>query len=91
MGERRERCYKLMACPRCQGETSISCPRPLSSGAVHRIHQCKRPGCGFRFSTRETVVGLADDSQNAICAKTLLELLESCGIAIDWSTLRFPQ
>jgi len=74
------RSYKLLPCPFCGADTTVSYARSTRDG-VFRRRRCA--DCGRTFSTEERIVGL-ERSGNAISAQTLLEALAFAGVAIAY-------
>lgn len=51
-----------MLCPKCGQRSRCYDSRPVENGlSVTRLRECK--GCGYRFRTRETIIGGQVDAE----------------------------
>jgi hypothetical protein len=75
----------VILCPRCDAESTIRYVNRRVDGSLFRARSCSK--CELKFSTEETING-TKSLQNAVCAISLIEVLESVGVCIDTTGIR---
>jgi hypothetical protein len=78
---------KIIACPRCGESSRVLYVRERQDGSVYRRRSCE--ACKLQFGSEERVIGGRNITFPAINVTTLVEALESAGIPIDKSDVRF--
>lgn len=81
MSNANPRAYKLLPCPRCEGESIVQTARETSDGSVIRRRRCT--ACGAVYHSRESILGAGRDAGTTIPESFLVELAAQFGLVVD--------